>query len=171
MQNRIMISMSCIWILLTAGIFFAGFSIREPERQETVQSDTQIQLADITAQCEVWESRYGEENALPVDIFKDLQRYVAEGECAEALSAYRQEELIYTVEELREICPNFETLVEEYFKTQYGENLLETNKIYRLDAACVRSRNVIHERSIITVVHKSVFNAYNTLIISLRVPE
>ena len=133
MRNKVMTSMSYICILLIAGIFFTGIIIREPERQETSQSDTQIQLADITAQCEVWESRYGKENELPVDIFKDLQRYVAEGECAEALSAYRQEEIICTVEELKEVCPDYGKLVEEYFQTQYGENLLETDKIYRLE--------------------------------------
>lgn len=78
MQKKIMIGISCICILLTAGIFFAAFLLREPMRQETAQSDTQIQLADITAQCQIWESRYGKENEFPVDIFKDLQRYVAE---------------------------------------------------------------------------------------------
>lgn len=107
----------------------------ESDGQESVQNDTQIRLADIAAQCEVWERRYGEENTLPVEIFQDLQRYVAEGECAEALLAYRQDELIYTVEELKEVCPDFETLVEQYFESEYGENRLETNKIYRLETA------------------------------------
>ncbi|MDE6702042.1 MAG: hypothetical protein K2K10_13690, partial [Acetatifactor sp.] len=107
----------------------------ESDGQESVQNDMQILLADIAAQCEVWERRYGEENTLPVEIFQDLQRYVAEGECAEALLAYRQDELIYTVEELKEVCPDFETIVEQYFESEYGENRLETNKIYRLETA------------------------------------
>lgn len=107
----------------------------ELDGQESVQNDTKILLADIAAQCAVWERRYGEEAALPVEIFQDLQRYVAEGECAEALFAYRQNELIYTVEELKEVCPDFETLVEQYFENEYGENRLETNKIYRLKTA------------------------------------
>ncbi len=108
---------------------------RESDGQESVQDNTQIRLADIAAQCAVWERRYGEENTLPVEIFQDLQRYVAEGECAEALLAYRQEELLYTVEELKEVCPDFETLVDQCFESEYGENRLETNKIYRLETA------------------------------------
>ncbi|MDE6674122.1 MAG: hypothetical protein K2K19_04810, partial [Acetatifactor sp.] len=120
--------MLCICILLTASGCSTG-------GQETAQNDTPILLADITMQCEVWESRNGEEDTLPVEIFKDLQRYVAGGECAEALSAYRQEELICTVEELKEFCPDYEMLVAEYFKTEHGETLLDTNKIYRLEAA------------------------------------
>lgn len=152
-KNRIMISALCICILLAAsgcGVGAGsdvpsddnreevegqdGFELQEDvEGQELAQNDTQILLADIAAQCEVWERRYGEENTLPVEIFQDLQRYVAEGKCEEALLAYRQEELICTVEEVKEVCPDFETLVEQCFEREYGENCLETNRIYRLE--------------------------------------
>lgn len=107
----------------------------EPDGQESAQDDAQIPLADIAAQCQIWERRYGKENTLPVEIFQDLQRYVARGECAEALSAYRQEELLCTVEEMKEVCPEFETLVDQYLKRQYRETRFEANKIYRLETA------------------------------------
>lgn len=103
--------------------------------QEEIQEDGQIPLADLTAQCEAWEGRNGAENSLPVEILKDLQRYVAEAECARALADYRQEELIFTVEELKEACPGYETLVEEYFETEYGDHRLVTDKIYCLEEA------------------------------------
>lgn len=131
--------------IISAGIVLASFLVlcfyvwnRDfvPENggeNLSVEPD-EILLADIASQCEVWERRYGEENTLPVEIFQDLQRYVAGGEGAEALLAYRQEELICTVEELKEICPDFEMLVEQFFKSEYGENRLETNKIYHLEA-------------------------------------
>ncbi len=100
------------------------------------QNDYQpIKQSDIVAQCMVWESRYGTEDVLPVELFTDLQRYVVEGKYVEALSDYRQNELICTVEELAEACPDYETLVEEYFADQWGENLLQTEKIYHLQKA------------------------------------
>lgn len=70
-----------------------------------------------------------------MELFSDLQRYVAEGKCAEALSDYRQEELICTAEELAKACPDYETLLEEYFADKRGENILQTDKIYRLEEA------------------------------------
>lgn len=107
----------------------------EPDGQESAQDDVQIPLADIAVQCQIWERRYGKENTLPVEIFQDLQRYVARGECAEALSTYRQEELLCTVEEIKEVCPEFETLVDQYLKREFWETRLEANKIYRLESA------------------------------------
>lgn len=113
----------------------AGDIQKKAHGREAAQNDGIIQQADIAAQCEVWESRYGTEAALPVELFSDLQRYVAEGKCAEALFDYRQEELICTAEELAKACPDYETLLEEYFADKRGENILQTDKIYRLEEA------------------------------------
>lgn len=101
-----------------------------------MQKNTQIRLADITVQCQAWERRFGKENTLPVELFKDLQPYVAEGNCEGALLAYRQEELIVTVEKMKEICPDFESLIADYFESeQYMECFLEKNKIYQLQSS------------------------------------
>lgn len=113
----------------------AGDYLKKRDGREAAQNERQIQLADIAAQCMVWESRYGTENALPVELFADLQRYVAEGKCAAVLPGYRQDELICTVEELAKSCPDYKTLVGKYFADQYGENFLQTDKIYRLEKA------------------------------------
>lgn len=104
-------------------------------RAAAQNDDQQIKQADIAAQCSAWERRYGTEGELPVELFIELQRYVAEGKCADALSDYRQDELICTVEELAEACPDYEALVEEYLADQYGENFWQTEKIYRLQTA------------------------------------
>lgn len=104
-------------------------------RAAAQNDDQQIKQADIAAQCSAYESRYGTEGELPVELFTDLQRYVAEGKYAEALSDYRQDELICTVEELAAACPDYEALVNEYLADQYEENILQTEKIYRLQKA------------------------------------
>lgn len=49
----------------------AGDYLKKRDGREAAQNERQIQLADIVAQCMVWESRYGTENALPVELFAD----------------------------------------------------------------------------------------------------
>ncbi|MCM1120703.1 MAG: hypothetical protein NC543_15225 [bacterium] len=113
----------------------AGNFLKKMDGRKAAQNDGPIQQADIAAQCEVWESRYEMEAALPVELFSDLQRYVAEGKCVAALADYRQEELICTAEDLAKACPDYETLLEKYFADERGENILQTDKIYRLEGA------------------------------------
>lgn len=109
--------------------------LNEADAREPAQKDEPIPQADVAAQCRAWESRYGTEAALPVELFADLQRYVAEGKCASAPSDYRQEELLCTAEELAKACPDHEALLKEYFAGARGENVLQADKVYRLEEA------------------------------------
>ncbi len=109
--------------------------LKKADERKAAQADMQIGQADIAAQCRVWESRYGTEDRLPVELFSDLQRYVAEGRCMDALADYRQEELLCTAEELAKRCPDYERLVEEHFADWRGEHFLQQDKIYCLEDA------------------------------------
>ena len=98
--------------------------LKKADERKAAQADMQIRQADIAAQCRVWESRDGTEDRLPVELFSDLQRYVAEGRCMDALADYRQEELLCTAEELAKRCPDYVRLVEEHFADWRGEHFL-----------------------------------------------
>ena len=54
------------------------------------------------------------------ELLADLQEYVRRGELAEAIDAYRDETLLINVEELRLLCPDYESLLAEWMKEQQG---------------------------------------------------
>lgn len=54
------------------------------------------------------------------ELLADLQEYVRRGELAEAIDAYRDEALLTNVEELRLLCPDYESLLAEWMKEQQG---------------------------------------------------
>lgn len=55
----------------------------------------------------------------PEEMLADLQEYVLRGEAEEAIDAYRDETLLVDMEEMRELCPEYENLLAEWM----GEHL------------------------------------------------
>lgn len=58
----------------------------------------------------------GEETGIAEGLLAELQEYVSRGEQSEAMEAYRDETLIVDVEDLLNLCPEYESLIEEMAK-------------------------------------------------------
>ncbi|MEZ3427062.1 MAG: hypothetical protein K1W13_06640 [Lachnospiraceae bacterium] len=57
------------------------------------------------------------------EMLADLQEYVRRGALPEAIAAYRDETLLIGEEELRRLCPDYESLLAEYIEERFGKTV------------------------------------------------